>query len=166
MLSRRGGWKHGVESQARHQLRNIPTGQSSSRGRALIRAQTSEDSLEDSHGGHPLGPLCGQMGVSFPWGPKKTSTSPGREPSFKRTNNNSSTFLESGSSPSLQRAAREGGRPSFTKKEGGTATSGILKGVKHAISINKFLKQKQTLMSREAPRKTNPSGTQKKIFFG
>lgn len=132
-----------------------PTGQSSSRGRALIRARTSEDSLEDSHGGHPLGPLCGQMGVSFPCGLKKTSTSPRREPSFKRTNNNSSTFLESGSGPSLQTAAREGGRPSFTKKEGGTVTSGILKGVKHTTSINKFLKQKQTLTSKEAPRKTN-----------
>lgn len=132
-----------------------PTGQSSSRGRALLRARTSEDSLEDSHGGHPLGPLRGQKGVSLPWGLKKTSTSPRREPSFKRTNNNSSTFLESGSSPSLQTAAREGGHPSFTKKEGGTATSGILKGVKHTKSINKFLKQKQTLTSREAPRKTN-----------
>lgn len=77
--------------------------------------------------GGPLGPLREPaVSVSFPWGLKKTSASPRRELSFKRTNN-SSTVFESGSSLSLETAATEGGRLAFTKKEGGMAKLGILK---------------------------------------
>ena len=116
-----------VECKARHRLKNA-------QAKGLPKADCSSEPgclktpCKTLTAGCPLGPLCEpDVSVSFPWGLKKISASPRRELNFTRTNNNSSTFLESGSSPSLETAATEGGRLAFTKKEGGMAKLGILK---------------------------------------